>query len=86
MIEEICRVVDQTFAADPMLAKCFPDAPAANGRSSTELNICVADRKGYDRRYAIDETKIRGELGYEPARGFPQGFAETRGWYLARVD
>ncbi len=82
VIEEICRVVDAAFATDPSLAERFPDAPAAQGRPSAELKTYVTDRKGHDRRYAIDETKIRGELGYAPARDFPQGFAETLAWYL----
>jgi dTDP-glucose 4,6-dehydratase len=86
VIEEICRGVDAAFAADPSLAKRFPDAAAANGGSSLELKTYVTDRKGHDRRYAIDETKIRGELGYEPKRDFPQGFAETLAWYLSRED
>ena len=46
------------------------------------LKTYVADRKGHDRRYAIDERKIRGELGYSPVRTFEQGFAETLAWYL----
>jgi dTDP-glucose 4,6-dehydratase len=83
VIEEICRVVDAAFASDPTLAGRFPDAPAAHGRPSAELKTYVTDRMGHDRRYAIDETKIRGELGYAPARDFPQGFAETLAWYLA---
>jgi len=86
VIEEICRGVDAAFAADPELARRFPQAPAANGGSSLELKTYVTDRKGHDRRYAIEETKIRGELGYEPKRDFPQGFAETLAWYLARED
>lgn len=86
VIEEICRGVDAAFAADPDLARRFPQAPAANGGSSLELKTYVTDRKGHDRRYAIDETKIRSELGYEPKRDFPQGFAETLAWYLARED
>lgn len=86
VIEEICRGVDAAFAADPSLAERFPNAPAAEGRSSLELKSYVTDRKGHDRRYAIDETKIRSELGYAPQRDFPQGFAKTLGWYLARED
>lgn len=83
VIEEICRTVDAAFAADPSLAARYPDAPAAQGRPTDELKTFVTDRKGHDRRYAIDEKKIRGELAYEPARDFPQGFAETLRWYLA---
>jgi dTDP-glucose 4,6-dehydratase len=86
VIEEICRGVDAAFAADPSLAARFPDAPAAQGRSSIELKTFVTDRKGHDRRYAIDETKIRSELGYAPARDFPQGFAETLHWFLDHED
>lgn len=86
VIREICRGVDAAFASDPSLAARFPAAPAAQGRASEELMRYVADRKGHDRRYAIDETKIRDELGYVPARDFRQGFAETLGWYLQRED
>jgi dTDP-glucose 4,6-dehydratase len=77
---------DAAFVSDPGLAERFPDAPAAQGRSSVELKTYVTDRKGHDRRYAIDETKIRSELGYAPARDFPQGFAETLDWFLSRED
>jgi dTDP-glucose 4,6-dehydratase len=86
VIEEICRGIDAKFAADPELAKRFPDAPAAQGRQTAELKTYVEDRKGHDRRYAIDERKIRTELNYEPARDFQQGFAETLDWYLNRED
>jgi len=82
VIEQICRAVDAAFVVDPTLAERFPDAPAAHGRPSAELKTYVIDRKGHDRRYAIDETKIRSKLGYAPARSFSQGFAETLGWYL----
>jgi dTDP-glucose 4,6-dehydratase len=47
------------------------------------LKTFVCDRAGHDRRYAIDGTKIREELGYMPRRGFRRGFAETLEWYLA---
>jgi dTDP-glucose 4,6-dehydratase len=86
VIEQICSVVDAAFASDPTLTERFPDAPAAHGRPSADLKTYVADRKGHDRRYAIDETKIRGKLGYAPARDFPQGFAATLAWYLANED
>lgn len=82
VIEEICRAVDNAFEADPTLVKRFPNAPAAQGRRSEELKTFVTDRKGHDRRYAIDEAKARSELGYVPARTFQQGFAETLSWFL----
>ncbi|NPC46826.1 dTDP-glucose 4,6-dehydratase [Corallococcus sp. AB032C] len=42
----------------------------------------VADRPGHDRRYAIDPTKIRTELGYQPKHTFEQGLADTVAWYV----
>ncbi|MFJ9982358.1 dTDP-glucose 4,6-dehydratase [Streptomyces cyaneofuscatus] len=41
----------------------------------------VQDRKGHDLRYALDETKIREELGYAPAISFEDGLADTVAWY-----
>ena len=41
----------------------------------------VEDRKGHDRRYSLDDTKIREELGYEPTTGFGAGLAATVQWY-----
>jgi dTDP-glucose 4,6-dehydratase len=42
----------------------------------------VADRPGHDRRYAIDNTKIRQELGWKPAYNFDDGMRATIQWYL----
>ena len=42
----------------------------------------VEDRKGHDRRYAIDETKARADLGYAPAHTFEDGLRQTLHWYL----
>jgi dTDP-glucose 4,6-dehydratase len=41
----------------------------------------VQDRKGHDRRYALDDRRIRTELGYEPLVPFEAGLAATVGWY-----
>jgi dTDP-glucose 4,6-dehydratase len=41
----------------------------------------VTDRKGHDLRYALDDTKIREELGYEPTVPFAEGLAESVAWY-----
>ncbi|CEE03065.1 dTDP-glucose 4,6-dehydratase [Caldibacillus thermoamylovorans] len=46
----------------------------------------VKDRPGHDRRYAIDATKIRTELGWEPKHTFETGIKETIDWYLENKD
>lgn len=83
VIDEICATVDAAFARDPALARRFPGAPAAHGLPSASLKTFVEDRKGHDRRYAIDERKSRSALGYAPRFAFSTGFAETLAWYLA---
>jgi dTDP-glucose 4,6-dehydratase len=82
VIDTICGAVDQAFARDARLAERFPEAPAARGERTDSLKAFVADRPGHDRRYAIDETKARAELGYQAAHGFEHRFAETLAWYL----
>lgn len=46
----------------------------------------VTDRKGHDRRYAIDPTKIHNELGWLPATKFDDGIKATIKWYLDNED
>ncbi|MFC3100227.1 dTDP-glucose 4,6-dehydratase [Altererythrobacter lauratis] len=82
VIDRICAEVDRAFAEIDGLAERFPDAPAAQRRPTAELKTFVTDRAGHDRRYAIDETKARAELGYVPAHDFESGLAGTLHWYL----
>jgi dTDP-glucose 4,6-dehydratase len=55
------------------------------GKPETLISF-VPDRLGHDRRYAIDATKIRKELGWEPQVDFDCGLAETVAWYRDLFD
>ncbi|MET9831686.1 dTDP-glucose 4,6-dehydratase [Streptomyces sp. NPDC006385] len=46
----------------------------------------VTDRKGHDLRYALDDSKIRKELGYAPRVPFEEGLADVVDWYRANPD
>lgn len=46
-----------------------------------EMVVRVPDRKGHDRRYALDDSKIRDDLGYLPRVSFEEGLAATVDWY-----
>lgn len=50
--------------------------------ASDKLITYVADRAGHDLRYAIDSTKIKNELGWEPSLQFEEGIEKTVRWYL----
>jgi len=82
VIDTVCTEIDRAFAQIESLADRYPDAPAANGKPTETLKTFVTDRKGHDRRYAIDETKARAELGYVPQHGFENGLRQTLRWYL----
>jgi dTDP-glucose 4,6-dehydratase len=68
IVQLICDLIDEL-------------APKAGG-NSRQLITFVKDRPGHDRRYAIDATKIKKELGWVPAHTFEQGIRETVQWYL----
>ena len=57
---------------DRLLALCGRD---------TSMIEPVTDRLGHDRRYSVDWSKIKDELGYEPQVGFDEGLAATVQWY-----
>ena len=82
LVQRLCAAVDQAVAGDPALGRRFPDAPAARGQASAALISHVPDRLGHDRRYAIDDRKIRSELGYAPGGDFEAALAATLRWYL----
>ena len=60
--------------------------PRPDGKPRASQITYVADRPGHDRRYAIDASKLKRELGWRPAHSFDQGIAGTVDWYLEHQD
>src|SRR5690606_34585189 len=69
VVKAICALLDQR-------------RPRADGQPRESQITFVKDRPGHDRRYAIDASKLRDELGWTPAYTFERGIAETVDWYL----
>ena len=73
LVTLLCELMDE-------LAPDLPIKPAS------QLITFVKDRAGHDRRYAIDATKIRTELGWTPQETVEQGLRKTIQWYLENSD
>ncbi|MDR6840015.1 dTDP-glucose 4,6-dehydratase [Pseudoxanthomonas sacheonensis] len=69
VVETICGLLDER-------------RPREDGKSHASQITYVADRPGHDRRYAIDASKLQGELGWKPQYTFENGIAQTVDWYL----
>ena len=61
---------------------CAVLAQLKPGPDYASLVTFVKDRPGHDRRYAIDASRIRRELGWSPAETFESGIRRTVAWYL----
>ena len=66
-----------------LMDELAPDLPV---KPANQLITFVKDRAGHDRRYAIDATKIRTELGWTPQETVEQGLRKTIQWYLENSD
>lgn len=73
IVRTICRILDEK-------------APRASGLGHEDLITYVADRPGHDRRYAMNITKIRNELGWAPKLQLEEGLRSTIEWYLSNED
>jgi dTDP-glucose 4,6-dehydratase len=81
VIRSLCRELEKLFPAarNPALSK--------KGLSRYgDLVTFVKDRPGHDRRYAINASKIKRELGWKPRSDFDSGMAKTIGWYFGHRD
>lgn len=72
LIRIICRVMDKKLGR--------------NEGESEKLITFVKDRAGHDLRYAIDATKLKDELGWEPSLQFEEGIEKTIDWYLENEE
>jgi len=60
--------------------------PAGSGKSYHELITFVKDRPGHDFRYAIDASKLKKQIGWEPKESFNTGIQKTIEWYLKNEE
>ena len=77
VVKELCRGLER--------ARPAASNPAMNGRKYTDLITFVKDRPGHDRRYAIDFSKLKRELGWSPSVDFKTGLNRTISWYLSNA-
>jgi dTDP-glucose 4,6-dehydratase len=69
VVEALCTVLDEL-------------KPKSDGKSYADQITFVKDRPGHDRRYAIDASKLRREIGWKPQETFEIGLRKTVLWYL----
>ncbi len=73
VVQQICAALDEAL----------PESPFTPHRSLMKF---VADRPGHDRRYAIDISKIRSRLGWQPRQSLGSGLQKTVEWYLSHPE
>ena len=71
VVHTLCAILDELHPA---------------GAPHNRLITYVTDRPGHDRRYAIDFSKLHGELGWRPRESFASGLRRTVQWYLANSE
>lgn len=72
IVELLCDVMDKKLGRDE--------------GESRKLITFVTDRAGHDMRYAIDASRIKNELGWEPSLQFEEGLEKTVDWYLSNTN
>jgi len=73
IVETVCAILDELV-------------PGKSGKLYKTLIKFVDDRLGHDRRYAVDATKIKQEMGWVPYETFESGIRKTVNWYLQNAD
>jgi len=72
VVKTICSILDRK-------------RPKASGSYADQITF-VTDRPGHDRRYAIDASKLKNELGWQPRHRFDDGIEATVEWYLSNPE
>ncbi len=72
LVKELCRQMDEKLGREK--------------GTSEKLLTYVKDRAGHDKRYAIDATKLKNELGWTPSLQFEEGLSKTIDWYLNNAE
>jgi dTDP-glucose 4,6-dehydratase len=85
IVRTLCALVDESLRGHADQRTAFPNSPAVLNKRAADLITHVRDRLGHDRRYAINYTKAKSELGYAPARDLAAGLRATLDWYLANT-
>ena len=92
LVRTLCSLMDELASGGTIsvsFAKLQASTPTISNlgsKSFQDLITFVTDRPGHDMRYAIDPTKIRDELGWEPKEDFKSGFRKTVQWYLENPE
>ncbi|MBE7219057.1 MAG: GDP-mannose 4,6-dehydratase, partial [Caulobacteraceae bacterium] len=73
VVQTVCDILDRL-------------SPRSGAGARRELITFVADRPGHDARYAIDASRLEGELGWRAQETFETGLERTVRWYLDRRD
>jgi dTDP-glucose 4,6-dehydratase len=76
LVKLLCRILDEKVESGKLKAEM------RKGSSFADQIAFVTDRPGHDLRYAIDASKIKNELGWEPKQDHESGFRKTVEWYL----
>jgi dTDP-glucose 4,6-dehydratase len=82
LVRVLCALVDRRLGEEPELLERFPRSLPAQGERCENAITFVRDRPGHDRRYAIDASRARAELGFRPRHDLESGLEATLDWYL----
>ncbi|MCX8071996.1 MAG: dTDP-glucose 4,6-dehydratase [Candidatus Binatia bacterium] len=81
VVDSLCAALEELFPA-----RTNPHLQARGFAAYEQLKVFVEDRPGHDRRYALDSSRLRRELGWQPQYDFLAGLRETVRWYFAHRD